>query len=319
MEAANTITTTSSEMEQVSQTPRILVVDDDRTIRTLVAGKIEDLGYEVEEEVNGVKTLEFLRDTENTVDVIFLDREMPEMNGLEVVKQMKEDKRLRKIPVIMVTGSGKPEQIREGLDAGVFYYLTKPFEKEVLASVLQSALREVAQQKTLSAELQKHKTGFNLIKTCTFCFQSLAEAEHLAAFLAHCFPDPERVLSGLAELLINAVEHGNLAITYDEKTELIDKGTWREEIDRRATLSEYKGRVVLADFKRAEEETSIRITDEGAGFEWQRYLEIDPARAMDNHGRGIAQALAVSFDDIAFNEAGNEVTAIFRNEEELEW
>lgn len=57
----------------------------------------------------------------------------------------------------------------------------------------------------------------------------------------------------------------------------------------------------------------------GEGFNWKKYLDIDPSRATDNHGRGIAQARAISFDEITFNTKGNKVTAIVRNEEEIEW
>jgi len=70
---------------------------------------------------------------------------------------------------------------------------------------------------------------------------------------------------------------------------------------------------------RREDSVAVRITDQGEGFDWQDYLHIDPSRAADNHGRGIAQANVISFDELEFNTRGNQLTASARLEEELEW
>ena len=297
----------------------VLVVDDDRIMRTIIQGRIEDLGHVVDTAVNGKEAINKLNEDKKAFDVIVLDREMPEMNGIEVVARMKADPDLRKIPIIMATGSDRPKDIKQGIDAGVFYYLTKPIDDDVLKSVFISAVREVETQKVLKTELQKHKTSFNLIYSAIFELRTITEAENLSAFLANCFPDPERVITGLAELIINAVEHGNFNISYEEKSDLIERGDWREEIDRRADLPEHKDKKVQVTFRRNDDSMQVKIEDEGPGFEWRRYMEIDPARAAHNHGRGIAQANAISFDELKYNTAGNVVTAIIRKEEELKW
>ena len=108
----------------------------------------------------------------------------------------------------------------------------------MLRSVLSAAVREAQQTKTLAEELGKHRASFDLIQTCKFTFRTLAEAESLAAFMANCFPEPERVLPGLGELLVNAIEHGNLGIGYEKKTELVELGIWRSEIERMQNLPE---------------------------------------------------------------------------------
>ncbi len=298
---------------------RVLVVDDDRIMRLIIQERIEGLGYSVETAVNGKDAMEKLTVDQDEFDVIVLDREMPEMDGLEVVARMKADRNLRKIPIIMATGSDRPEDIKKGIDAGVFYYLTKPIDEEILKSVFVSAVREVETQKILKNELKKHKTSFNLIHSATFYLHTITEAEDLAAFLANCYADPERVITGLAELMTNAIEHGNLHISYEEKSDLIERCIWREEIDRRANLPEHQDKKVKVVFRRNEDGTCVKIEDKGKGFEWRRFLEIDPARATHNHGRGIAQANAISFDELRYNAAGNQVIAIVRNEEELEW
>lgn len=298
---------------------RALAVDDDRTMRIMLQGKLKNLGHEVDIAKDGKQAWEILQKEKDRFDVVLLDRQMPQMTGMEVVAKMKDDPVLKHIPVIMQTGSDRPEQIKEGIDAGVFYYLTKPIDDDVLKSVLDAAVREVRQKKVLGSELKQHKTSFNLIDTCKFYFRTLQEAESLACFAANCYHDPERVVSGLAELLINAVEHGNLGIGYTEKTWLVKAGTWRDELIRRADLAEHEGKRVEALLRRKKDGISIKILDQGKGFEWRKYMQIDPARAQDNHGRGIAQANAVSFDQIEYNDTGNEVTAFVSNKSALNW
>lgn len=298
---------------------RVLVVDDDRIMRMTLVSQLEALGYETLEADNGQTALNILREQGSEIDTILLDREMPVMDGLQVVQRMKEDPRLRSKPIIMQTGSDKPEQVRQGIDAGVFYYLTKPVNPEILRSVLLAALREANQKKTLATELQKHKTSFNLIEEATFTLSTISEAENLSVFLANCFPAPERVVGGLVELLVNAVEHGNLEVGYQLKGQLIATGTWAQEIDRRLKLPEFASRRVHVTYRRATDGHFVVIRDQGRGFDWKSFLQIDPARAMDNHGRGIAQANALSFDKLAYNVAGNEVAAFCGREKVLEW
>lgn len=299
--------------------PLILAVDDDRTLRMVLISKLEELGYATLEASDGQEALDIIRAHGGEIDAVLLDREMPVMNGMELVKRLKEKPEFRKLPIIMQTGSDKPEQIRQGIDAGVFYYLTKPVDQDILHSVLTAAIRETNKQRLLSHELKKHKTSFSLMEICRFHLRVLEEAEQLATFLANCFPDAERVIGGLAELLINAVEHGNLGITYDEKSTLVKDGTWREEISRRAALPENITKSVLVTYRHKTDGYYVTIADEGRGFEWKNYLQIDPARASDNHGRGIAQANALSFDTIHYNESGNEVTAYISHDQALEW
>ena len=63
----------------------------------------------------------------------------------------------------------------------------------------------------------------------------------------------------------------------------------------------------------------VVITDQGDGFDWKKFMRIDPSRAGDNHGRGIAQANATSFDKLTYNDKGNQVIAFVGLEKQLEW
>jgi CheY-like chemotaxis protein len=297
----------------------ILAVEDDRLERAFLSEQIKGLGHIMKEAVNGHEALNILRKERDKIDVVLMDRMMPIMDGLTAVLLMKEDSNLRNIPVVMVTGATGSKQMQEGLEAGVFYYLAKPVNEDVMRSVLLAATREARQNRTLNDELKRHRQSFNLIHTCKFHFRTLREAESLAAFSAHCFPDPERILPGLAELLINAVEHGNLEIGYERKSELLDAGTWNAELERRSEQPEFRNRVAELIVTHKNDGYYAIITDAGQGFNWRHYMIIDPARAGDNHGRGIAQARAMSFDKLTYNEQGNQAVGFVGSTPPLDW
>jgi len=124
---------------------------------------------------------------------------------------------------------------------------------------------------------------------------------------------------GLIELTVNAVEHGNLEIGYEAKTKLLKNGELTQEIERRMADKKYAGRVVELVVVRKNGGVYARITDQGPGFDWRSYVSIDPARASDSHGRGIAQANAVAFDKLSYNESGNQVLAFMSDTPKLDW
>lgn len=307
----------------MSQLGTILVVDDDRTMVRLLEAQLTRAGYDVIASNSGEEALKLVQLHAAQLDAMLLDRLMPGMDGLSVVRHLKQDAAYRHIPIIMVTGSDSAEAIREGIDAGVFYYLTKPVQESVLQSVLAAALRERAQHRSFSQQQLRQHKGFTLVDTARFKYRTLEDAESLAIFLANSFPDPQRTVNGLAELLTNAVEHGNLQVGYELKSALIENGSWRSELVRRADLPQHQHKHVEVLLQIKPDGVYVQITDQGEGFDWKSYLSIDPSRTQDNHGRGIAQARAQSFDQLKYNAKGNQVLAVvYRGSEKtqtLEW
>jgi CheY-like chemotaxis protein/anti-sigma regulatory factor (Ser/Thr protein kinase) len=286
------------------------VVEDNPAALHLVATILEKEQYAVTRAVNGLEAMQILEEQPAGFDVILLDRMMPVMDGMEVTRKIQADNRLRFIPIIMLTAADKPEEISEGIKAGVFYYLTKPIERKTLLSIISSAVKEVKHRKALQTEMRRHRMSFGLIQVLKGSYRTLDEAESMSSFLANCFPDPERALTGVSELLINAVEHGNMGINYDDKTELMDRNDWRQEVERRLEAPEYRDRQVTVIFERKNDTYYLQITDQGEGFNWKGYMKFDPSRATHNHGRGIAMANMIAFDRLLYNEQGNQVTAI---------
>jgi len=111
---------------------RILIVDDSPTMRRIIATNLKSAGFDgVTEAADGRLALAKLRET--AVDLLIVDWAMPEMTGLELLRAVRSTPSLRDIPVLMITGVGTEEDIREALDSGVNAYIVKPFDTATFA------------------------------------------------------------------------------------------------------------------------------------------------------------------------------------------
>jgi len=116
---------------------KALVVDDSRTIRMIIRRILTELGYEVCEASNGIEALKVMEAEKNTVKLVLADWNMPEMNGLELVKRLRQDPALSSLKVIMVTTETELDQMASALDAGANEYVMKPFSKDILMEKLE--------------------------------------------------------------------------------------------------------------------------------------------------------------------------------------
>ncbi|MBF0398371.1 MAG: response regulator [Desulfobacterales bacterium] len=294
----------------MAQQATLLVVDDEPINIKVIAEQLKDENYRIIMAKDGVQAMTLLEKSPDIYDAVLLDRIMPRMGGMEVLKNMKSNEMLKTIPVIFQTSKSEKTDILEGLQAGAYYYLTKPYEKETLRAVVKTAISDYNRYKSLSEKAKKTVDAFTLMTKGIFEFRTLKEGYNLATLLANVCPEPSKAATGLWELLVNAVEHGNLGITYDEKSQLNEQNQWNDEVERRLCLPENISKKVIVNFDRIDNEIKILIKDQGKGFDWNSYLELSPDRAFDNHGRGIAMAKMFSFDSIDYLGAGNEVIAV---------
>lgn len=290
----------------------LLLVDDDEFIRSLTRDVLEESGYKVEVAGDGIAAWEALNRSPAHFDLVLLDKQMPQMDGIALLRRIKADARFNHLPVVMLTGANCQKDIAEGLAAGAYYYLTKPSPEEVLKLVISNALDEWRQKRELRAQLGQQKCNLDLLQRAEFRYRTLTEARNLALLLADASRNPERTLNGYSELLINAVEHGNLGITYAEKSALMSQGCWGEEVETRLRHPDYAGRTVEVVLENTLEHVRVTITDQGEGFDWQAYVEFQPERAFDLHGRGIAMSRAISFDSLEYLGRGNSVVTSVR-------
>ncbi|MEA2163753.1 MAG: hypothetical protein QOK37_1880 [Thermoanaerobaculia bacterium] len=293
----------------MSEQACVLIVEDSEMDRALLEAHLSKDGFATELACDGVEGWSMLDARPDRYDLVVLDRSMPRMDGMELLRRIKSDHRFLIIPVILQSALVARDEVIEGIRAGAYYYLTKPYDAEMLISVVRTAAADSAAARDLQRRVRRGLQVLQLLDDAHFSYRTIEEARGLAAVLANACPDAEATVIGLTELLVNAVEHGNLGITYDEKSQLLAEGSWAAEIARRLTLPENQGKRVDVRFHRAEEELRFTICDRGKGFDWTRYLDIDPRRAFDRHGRGILMARHVSFSSIEYRGCGNEVVA----------
>ena len=134
--------------------PRILIVDDDDLNLEVLVECLRDEPYELVQAHDGAQALDLFRNDSQGFDAMVLDRMMPGMSGLDVMAELKTYERLKWIPIIMQTAAASPSEICEGMEAGVFFYLTKPFDPQILRRMVRAALEEGLKWQNLTRTLR---------------------------------------------------------------------------------------------------------------------------------------------------------------------
>jgi len=288
---------------------QLLVVEDEPISLELLVGKLTSEGYEVDSATTGEDAWRLFSSAPERYHAVLLDRILPDMDAIEILHRIKADLSPHNVPVIMQTAMTSNADITKSLRAGAYYYITKPFSVDTLLAVVGAAVADRQRLLALQKKVRQTKHALYFLSKAEFVFSSLEEAGMIATLIAHVSPNPEQVVVGLTELMFNAVEHGNLAISYQEKSELLKNAKFSEEINRRLALPFYAKKQATLDFQRTATEVRFLIRDQGTGFDWKSYLEISPERAFDTHGRGIAISKRLSFDRLEYFGCGNEVLA----------
>jgi DNA-binding response OmpR family regulator len=120
--------------------PHILVVDDNQDIRELIVHILSADGFHVYAAIDGANALAILNS--NSVDLVLLDVMMPEMSGLEVLKEIRtgSNKKIREIPVMMITAKSSTDDVDQALAIGANSYLVKPFRGATIREKVRTIL-----------------------------------------------------------------------------------------------------------------------------------------------------------------------------------
>ncbi|WP_024788269.1 MULTISPECIES: chemotaxis response regulator CheY [unclassified Lebetimonas] len=119
---------------------KILVVDDSSTMRRIIQNTLARLGYkDVIQAGDGIEAWDALQSNPD-IRVVITDWNMPNMNGLELVKKIRAEERYKSLPIIMVTTEGGKKEVITALKAGVNNYIVKPFTPQVLKEKLEGVL-----------------------------------------------------------------------------------------------------------------------------------------------------------------------------------
>lgn len=293
------------------QALKILTVDDDVMNLEIMVKNLNDAGYESVPFEDGDYAWDYLLSNPKAVDVVLLDKMMPRMDGIELLRLIKEHSELKKIPVIIQTGDIGSKETKNGLDAGAFYYLEKPFDPNVMIAVVDAAIRESDIRNNLLSRLKRERSAISMLEQGQFRLRSIEQAKDIAIAFAQPAVQSEEVCIALSEILMNAVEHGNLEIGYEKKSALLKENMWEKEIQKRLQDSRYNNRWVTIDFNRRSDYNELTITDQGQGFQWKKYMMFDPLRLTDPNGRGIAIASILGLQ-LEYHGCGNVVTCRYK-------
>lgn len=298
----------------MSRQNRILIVDDDRITLKLLTAILSQEGFVTVPLADSEEAWQQLQRQPDAFSLVLLDRLMPRLDGLAFLQRMKADRIMENIPVLFITGLDRTEDFVEGFQAGAHGYLAKPVKPELLLAMIRSTIRLDYERFSLKQDLDYIRTALRLTDRLSFRFRTIDEADALAYMLGNAFSEPERLRCGLRELLVNAVEHGNLGISYEEKTRLMMENRWAEAVNERLGQAAYQERFVTVEIRQDAAGLHMLVTDQGDGFEFERYLDFDPGRLFHLHGKGIAMARTLYLDEVEYLGRGNQVRAFIRSE-----
>ncbi len=284
--------------------PFVLIIDDEPFELSALGDALGDDDYQVGTAGSGAEAKACLEEYGDAVDAVILDWVLPDIDGIELLRWIKGQPEYGDIEVVIESAEIIPEKIQAGIDCGAFYYLTKPYEDAQLRAIVKSAISTRQLKRSIVDEVEEASDALRMLESGTFLVRTTDEAQTLAVRLASACQAPDQGVA-LFELLVNAIEHGNLGITYDDKTELLANQAHQQEVCRRLELPEHRDKRVVVQLDRNDDLMRLSIRDCGEGFDYRQYLTVDPQRLFDSHGRGIL--LAGSAFDLEYVDPGNEV------------
>lgn len=291
--------------------PLALVVDDSKADRLMIGGLLEnerDLG--VAYATNGVEALDKLESSE--VDIVVTDLVMPEMDGLELVAEIRS--RFPLVPVILVTSQGSEETAVKALQQGAASYVPKRSLASDLAETVDVVLSSAAQQRVRSELMDSMTRSESLwsLPNDRRLFGPLVSflQESLAGLGLLDEAERTRVGVALEEALVNAAEHGNLEV--DSALRSKDRKAYLALVQERLQQSPYKERRIRLEVRLTPEEAVFQVRDQGNGFDPSSLPDPrDPENLLKVSGRGVL-IMRTFMDEAHFNETGNEVTLVKR-------
>lgn len=281
---------------------------------------LQKSGFDVEYAESSRRALEIMESRYREIGVVVLDVGTAMAESFNLAETIRCNSDYRSISVATFSDNNTAAaRIYAAAGLMPLYSLTYPINLKTLAVTLQGATADTQRKRDLATHVAGAAASFDILDSCRFSVRTLQDVERSAYMAASCFPQPARAIHGLEELLLNAVEHGNLEIGHAQKFELLKSGGWADEIQSRLDSENYSARKVDFAVVKRDGGTSAVITDQGPGFAWKSIMNGTSEDGQAIRGRGISRARLMSFDKITYNETGNRVVAFMRDTGDLDW
>jgi len=285
--------------------PRVLVVDDQEALRSLLARLLEREGFDPIQAEDGAHAVEMYK-SESPL-VVVSDIMMPRMDGLMLLNEIRRID--RNATVILMTGQGNEDVLLKALRGGATNFFKKPFNVRELIDEIRKVVEfrlEAARSSLFSPLLVGETKQFLMPRADSPFFPVINQI----TLQLPCLLPQEDILNlkiGIEEVITNAIEHGNLGISFDEKSKAIQEGRLTELIADKGRESDAAGRSVRISSRLTPEMFEITISDDGRGFDWRTLPAVEPENLLAFNGRGIFLT-KIYFDEVVYNDSGNVVT-----------
>lgn len=294
----------------MSNAPKaIALVKNTKTAPEPLIQVLKKQGYSLDIYESGEKLFAKLLEHPQTYNTLILDYQAPPAEGMGLLAKINTVSTLKLIPIIMIIPDNHKNTLEAVIHGGARYCLLNSFDRDLILKIVHVAIQD--HENTLSFQHRNanssHVSSAHNLMSAQFQIKFLHEAQELSHFLSQACPNPNLAVVGILELLINAIEHGNLGIAYDEKSVLKRNNTWVQSIEERLMQPEHRHKKVDVVFARNSAEIKLQITDDGPGFHWEKYATFDPERVFHTHGRGITIAKDLTFSEINYIPPGNRV------------
>jgi len=285
----------------------IMLVEDEEINLRLMEGMLGHLGHKLILARNGKEALKKFH--KYLPDIVILDILMPRISGIEVLKEIRTKE--TGTVVIMVTASNKEEHAIESLRLGANNYLKKPVHYDDLVPLIHkynSTIQKKSMEKLVLSKMISRKFTMEIENDLQIIPKI---AQYLANETSTIF-DKDEIISvniSLLELLVNSYEHGNLGISYEEKSKAIAEKRLDRLYHERTNDPAYKNRKIKIEFILEKDSCEWIITDEGNGFISDKYTELHDNDRENEHGRGIFIS-NFHLDELEYIGKGNIVRAL---------
>ena len=282
----------------------VLAVDDDITVQSMLSEYLRRWGYEPLTASSGKEALQII--SERKPDLVLTDIVMEPVSGLDLLYRVKRDH--PEIDVVMFTGHCSEDVIIDALRGGAVDFLKKPFSMDSLETVVRKALRMKKGKggAALDPFFVNEETKRLVLPNDPNLIEGAVEQLTQNARCCISMERSRELAVALYELILNAMEHGNLCITRQEKTEHLDRGDYLDLLNARGNNPELAKRRVTIDYRLNDTGLFYDIRDEGAGFDWADSCRFsgDVVECLSTHGRGLILA-GFYVDKLHFNDEGN--------------
>ncbi len=289
-------------------TVNALIVDDEAFVCEALSRVLQKHGVDTVSAKEGREALEILE--QQKIDIIITDVKMPVMGGIEFLKEVRQNH--PDLPVIVMSGHGDEQIILDALHAGANNFFRKPTNLYVIRQIILPFINLIEEKKSRIIHhkfIERIEYEIRLNNDLTL----IPGAVHVLLQNLQNVSQMEELNSlelGLYEILVNALEHGNLEITSEEKEQAQAEQRYSQFLQERLQDPQYQDRTIHVRMEYTSRQASFTITDEGSGFNWRKLPE---QFSQDNlfleHGRGVLMA-KLAFDEVRYNEKGNQVTLL---------